>query len=266
MPAEETVNTEQTEETAEQSSSANNEEAENQADDSKKDDKNEASDEVISQMLNNPATRKMAVLYLAQREGIKLASENSDEDDIEDRSTQSKSTTKENGNSENARPTIEQELRQIMGDEFDTVSPKMWNALERVISRYTEHLTDRLDQNEIRQNKNLVENALENIYKNISDFPQYEKRVRKLMDEIKPADDAKPYQYMVKLYRLAKSEALDAKAEQEKKNRINRNSRDVNLQTSGARPSGMTGQTGKKLGLDESIRAAMDSIQGGRNR
>lgn len=93
---------------------------------------------------------------------------------------------------------------------------------------------------------------------------KFEDRIIELMDEVTPGPNIKTYDYMKKLYRIAKSEKteLDAKTKMKKKLSDTENDATARLSSSGTDKSSDDKAASKgSMSLDESIAAAMNSIK-----
>ena len=238
---EETVEKEEPEE-QEDEEVEEKEEKEEKKDDKDDDDEDDEKEESFSpevknvvKLLLNPDTRVQTIKSLAASEGIDL------------------STAK-------GKREIEEEIKELMGDELDQVPSRLWKAIDKIVERRVDAVkTDsKRELNEIRTSlvQKEASDASDKIVERYPDFPKFEKRVQKLMQEVKPAAGVSMYKHLKNLYHMAKGLDGDRDVTSKKTERINSNARDVNLRQTQGNDDSQVKRGVKAMDIDDAINAA----------
>lgn len=242
MPESEEVKSETTEETPSTETPETEQQGEETPDETPEPDSTPDSEAVLN-LLKDPKTRKMALMYLAEQEGLRVG-EQQDEDDEPEPEPKDAQTK-----------TLEDEIKEIMGDDLSQIPTKTWNAIDRLISRRMEGLESKFVSNEQRIIQQEATTATERLFTQYPDAKNYQNDIVRLMKTMRPAEGVSQYEFLKNVYHSAKSQKSVLSTEKERVKRITRNAKDVNLTSGNSFPSVRTGS--KRVNINEAIEAAM---------
>lgn len=198
-------------------------------------------------LLKNPASSKQVVEILAKQAGL-----------VGDETKQEQ---------KEVAKTLTDLLKEELGEEYAFMADKLAPAIEKAVKvkvdEHTKEIRERFEADSTAKVEAEVNTGLENLAKDHDDAEDFYEDIYKLMDTHPPDAKATAREYFEDLYWIAKgrksSESVKAKIQDKvAKNRADASSR----LASGGKGTTVKGETmPSKMSLDESIRAAMESIK-----
>jgi hypothetical protein len=165
-------------------------------------------------LLKNPDTRNATIQALLQHQGVTFP----------DRKTET-TVTKSLGD----------EIKEMMGDDFDQVPTKLWPTIEKMLDKKVQAVESRIQENARIQIERESQAATEKLLNKYNDVAKYEADMAKLMKIYSPSNGQPQYEYLQDIYFLAKSKRSAVPSIQAKVNaRIRQNSKEVNISSKGA--------------------------------
>lgn len=191
----------------------------------------------LLKMLLDPETRGSVIRALAEQEGIEFTSKKA------------------------AKKAIEDEIKELMGDELDQIPAKTWKAIDKLVERRVESLKENYDAQLNNLTASMIqkeaEEATERMREKYPDFNKFESRIQRLMKDVQPAENVPMFKHLKNLYFMAKGAGKGDEMTSEKTRRIKENSKEETLRSSsGKDDSKVKIGSGKKLSLEESIALA----------
>lgn len=205
--------------------------------------------------LKDPASRKILIQTLAEREGITADS--------------SKKEIKV------ATKNIKSIIKEHLGEEYEILSDRLEKILSESFDLFdtdrVKPIKDNLSNKEIKEVQSIAEKAYDKVFSEFSNSKSLEKAVEKLCDEIKPGKDQSPELYFRRLLKIAAEEGKVAllpvstkenvvKNFNEEKRKINARDASSRLASEGADEGKVHGNP-KSMNLNEAIEKAAQEAE-----
>jgi len=214
-------------------------------DDDTVDDTKPAGGDLLS-LLQNPQTQKQTILALAKQAGLLEAPAEKKKEEP---------------------PTVEEMLRQVLGDEYNLLPPKIGRALEKILEVKIKAVTDTLAESQELQIQRDAKNAEVALLKKYKDVSKYQNAMLQIMEQYHPAAGVSQSDYLEDVYLLAKAKAgksIGEKAALQFANRVNRNAKDDDGKGTSNDSEPVRKSMITKLSLDDAITSAVRELKKGK--
>lgn len=244
MPPEETVETieeveEVTEETTEETVETTDELDETSLKDAK----------ALFKLLKDPATQQATIRAMAAGAGLL-----------------GKDLPTTNVEVKEAKKDLKEILKKSLGPQLEWLAEKLAPAMQEMLDEERASATTKLaslEQSQIESATNVAWDKLHDETKGLS--RKYEARMVQLADEVLPAANQSPLQYLRNLYKIASSDKTATTTRQQMAEKINRNSKDApGRLVSGSSSEGVRAtQTSGNRNLKDAVQNAINNVTKG---
>lgn len=190
--------------------------------------------------LLDPATQKQTIELLAQATGISQG----------EKSTETPKTAKKH---------IVDEIKELMGDEFELVPPKTWAAIDKILDAKLEPIRQQYADGEAARVNRESKEATAALYSKYNDAEKYARDMVGLMESYLPSKGQSQFDFLEDMYLLSKSRRNRSSEVKNSKfvARVKANAKNEVIPSSGAVDDRqIQAGSSKRISLDEAARLA----------
>lgn len=160
---------------------------------------------------------------------------------------------------EKAKPSLIEEIKELMGDEFENVPKSTWRAVERLFDAKMEPIREQFQEIEANRVNAESKAATAALYGKYKDAERYARDMVGLMENYVPAKGQTQGEFLEDMYFLAKSRRTVPNKDAGKFiARVRSNSKEEKIATGGSVDDrNIAAGSSRKISLDEAARLAM---------
>lgn len=157
------------------------------------------------------------------------------------------------------RKTLLEEIKELMGEDFENVPKTTWRAIERLFDAKIQPIREQFQQIEANRINADSKAATVALYGKFNDAEKYARDMVGLMENYVPAQGQTQLEFLEDMYHLAKSRRTSSKNSGAGKfvARVRSNAKEERIASQGSDERNIAPGSSKKISLDEAARLAM---------